>query len=137
MTRIDQVPSSSAVSSAGGVSSSFPGQNGQGRSSSRSPLASRGATCRQQITEGNLIPNIDRAWGEIGYFQVGDNPGRNEPGTGEINYNRVFRHIHAKGFTGIVGMEHGLSQGGKQGERAVIDAYRKADDFSGEALMLA
>ncbi len=83
----------------------------------------------QQIQEGNLIPNIDKAWDEIAYFQVGDNPGRNEPTTGEINYRNVFRHIHRKGFTGIVGMEHGNSRGGKEGERAVIDAYRWADDF--------
>jgi len=84
----------------------------------------------QQISEGNLIPNMDRAWDEIAYFQVGDNPGRNEPGTGEINYRNVFRHVHGKGFRGIVGMEHGKSRRGAEGEQAVIDAYRAADDFS-------
>jgi hydroxypyruvate isomerase len=83
----------------------------------------------QQITEGNLIPNIDAAWPEIAYFQVGDNPGRREPTTGEINYRNVFRHIHGKGYTGIVGMEHGNSKPGREGERAVIDAYRVSDDF--------
>lgn len=83
----------------------------------------------QQITEGNLIPNIDRAWEEIAYFQLGDNPGRNEPYTGEINYKNVFKHIHEKGFDGIVGMEHGNSIDGKEGEQAVIDSYRKADSF--------
>ena len=84
----------------------------------------------QQITEGNLIPNIDTAWDEIAYFQVGDNPGRNEPGTGEINYRNVFKHIHGKGFTGIVGMEHGNSVRGRDGERAVIDAYVEADSWT-------
>lgn len=83
----------------------------------------------QQITEGNLIPNIDLAWDEIAYFQVGDNPGRAEPGTGEINYRNIFKHIHDKGYTGIVGMEHGASGDGRAGERAVIDAYRAADSF--------
>ena len=83
----------------------------------------------QQITEGNLIPNIDLAWDEIAYFQVGDNPGRKEPTTGEINYRNVFRHLHAKGFEGIVGMEHGNSKPGKEGERAVIDAYVQSDAF--------
>ncbi len=83
----------------------------------------------QQITEGNLIPNIDTAWDEIAYFQVGDNPGRKEPTTGEINYYNVFKHIHAKGFQGIVGMEHGNSMPGKDGEMAVIEAYRKSDAF--------
>ncbi len=83
----------------------------------------------QQITEGNLIPNIDRCWDEIGYFQAGDNPGRKEPGTGEINYRNVFRHVHSKGFDGVVGMEHGNSKGGEEGDRAVIQAYREADSF--------
>ena len=84
----------------------------------------------QQITEGNLIPNINAAWNEIAYFQAGDNPGRNEPGTGEINFRNVFKHIHAKGFTGVVGMEHGNSQRGRDGERAVIDAYIAADGWT-------
>ncbi len=83
----------------------------------------------QQITEGNLIPNIDRAWSEIAYFQVGDNPGRNEPTTGEINYRNVFKHIHEKGFSGIVGMEHGNARPGREGERALIEAYRWCDSF--------
>ncbi|MGL4512143.1 MAG: hydroxypyruvate isomerase family protein [Lacipirellulaceae bacterium] len=83
----------------------------------------------QQIQEGNLIPNIDLAWSEVAYFQCGDNPGRNEPGTGEVNYRNVFRHLHSKGFEGVMGMEHGNSQGGEAGDQAVIDAYRAADSF--------
>jgi hydroxypyruvate isomerase len=83
----------------------------------------------QQIQEGNLIPNMDLAWDEIGYFQSGDNPGRNEPGTGEINYRNVFKHIHSKGFDGVIGMEHGKSIGGKEGEEALVASYRAADDF--------
>ena len=81
----------------------------------------------QQITEGNLIPNIDAAWGEVAYFQIGDNPGRKEPGTGEVNWGNVFRHIHGKGYKGILGMEHGNSMPGKEGEQAVINAYVAAD----------
>lgn len=83
----------------------------------------------QQITEGNLIPNINLAWDEIAYFQVGDNPGRKEPTSGEINYKNVFKHIHGKGFKGIIGMEHGNSMEGAKGEQAVIDAYRQVDRF--------
>ena len=83
----------------------------------------------QQITEGNLIPNMNAAWDEVAYIQVGDNPGRREPGTGEINYRNIFRHIHSKGFTGVVGMEHGNSRQGREGERAVIDAYVAADSW--------
>jgi hydroxypyruvate isomerase len=81
----------------------------------------------QQIAGGNLIPNIDKAWSEIAYLQVGDTPGRNEPGTGEIDYATIFRHLSEKGWTGVIGMEHGNSAGGAEGERAVIDAYRACD----------
>jgi hydroxypyruvate isomerase len=82
-----------------------------------------------QIQSGNLIPNIDLCWEEVAYIQTGDNPGRKEPGTGEINYRNVFKHIHAKGFEGVIGMEHGKSIDGKEGEAALVAAYRAADDF--------
>ncbi len=83
----------------------------------------------QQITEGNLIPNIDRAWSEIGAFHVGDNPGRKEPGTGEINYLNIFKHIYNKGYDGVLCMEHGRSIKGVEGEKGLIEAYRKVDNF--------
>jgi hydroxypyruvate isomerase len=83
----------------------------------------------QQITEGNLIPNINRAWDAIAAFHIGDNPGRNEPGTGEINYLNVFKHIHSKGYDGVLCMEHRRSKSGKEGELAVINAYRQVDNF--------
>lgn len=82
-----------------------------------------------QRNRGHLIPLMDQTWSEIAYIQIGDNPGRREPGTGEINYRNIFKHIHEKGFTGILGMEHGNSMPGKAGEDAVIAAYRAADDF--------
>jgi len=83
----------------------------------------------QQIQEGNLIPNIEACWNEIAYFQIGDNPGRNEPTTGEINYNNIFKFIHKKGFNGVMGMEHGNSLPDKDGELAVINAYKTVDAF--------
>ena len=83
----------------------------------------------QQIQEGNLLPNINKCWEEIAYFQIGDNPGRKEPNTGEINYKNIFKYIHNRGFDGILGMEHGNSKNGKDGENAVIEAYRTVDNF--------
>lgn len=80
-----------------------------------------------QRNEGDLIKNIDQTWGEIAYFQVGDNPGRKEPTTGEINYKNLFKHIHGKGYRGVVGMEHGVSLPGKEGEDRLIAAYREVD----------
>jgi len=82
-----------------------------------------------QRNEGNIIANIDKVWDEIGYFQIGDNPGRKEPGTGEMNYKNIFKHIYEKGYKGILGMEHGNSIAGKEGEVALIKAYRDADSF--------
>ncbi len=83
----------------------------------------------QQIQEGNLIPNIEKCWDEIGYFQIGDNPGRKEPTTGEINYKNIFKYIHSRGFDGVMGMEHGNSRPDKAGETAVINAYKSVDSF--------
>jgi hydroxypyruvate isomerase len=83
----------------------------------------------QQITEGNIIPNIDAAWSEIAAFHLGDNPGRNEPGTGEINFQSIFKHLSEKGYNGVLCMEHGRSIKGKEGELALIQAYRKVDSF--------
>ena len=81
----------------------------------------------QQITEGCLIPNMDAAWDEIAYFQVGDVPGRKEPTTGEINYKNVFQHIWDKGYRGIIGMEHGQSDSTKKGDEKLISSYRSVD----------
>jgi hydroxypyruvate isomerase len=82
-----------------------------------------------QRNEGNIIANIDKVWEETGYFQIGDNPGRKEPGTGEMNYKNVFKHIYNKGYKGILGMEHGNAKPGKEGEMELIKAYREADGF--------
>ena len=83
----------------------------------------------QQIQEGNLIPNIEASWNEIAYFQIGDNPGRNEPTTGEINYKNIFKYIYDKGFNGVLGMEHGNSLKGLEGELKLINSYKKVDNF--------
>ena len=83
----------------------------------------------QQITEGNIIQNIDYAYAETGYFQIGDVPGRKEPTTGEMNYRNIFKHIYNKGFQGVLGMEHGNFLPGREGEAALIRAYREVDGF--------
>jgi len=79
--------------------------------------------------EGNMINNIKLTWDEIAYFQIGDNPGRNEPTTGEVNYKNIFKFLHEKGYKGVLGMEHGNSRPGKEGEQRVIEAYRESDNF--------
>ena len=83
----------------------------------------------QQISECNIIPNIDMCWDYIGAFHIGDNPGRKEPTTGEINYKNIFKHIYNKGYKGVLCCEHGKSIPGKEGELAFINAYREVDSF--------
>ena len=82
-----------------------------------------------QRNDGDLIKTIERCWDEIAYFQIGDNPGRNEPGTGEVNYKNIFKYIYDRGYKGIMGMEHGNAKPGKEGELALIKAYRDSDSF--------
>ena len=80
-----------------------------------------------QIEEGNVLPVLDYTWDEIAYLQIGDTPGRNEPTSGEINFVNVLQHVHDKGYRGFMGMEHGSSQPGKEGDLAVLKAYRSID----------
>ncbi len=81
----------------------------------------------EQITAGNIINTFDQCRDEIAYLQSGDNPGRKEPGTGEMNYTNIFRHIAAASRDFVIGMEHGNSIPGKEGELALIKAYRAVD----------
>jgi hydroxypyruvate isomerase len=83
----------------------------------------------QQITEGNLIHNIDTAWSQIGAFHVGDVPGRMQPTTGEINYKNIFKHLYEKKYDGVLCMEHGVNKEGREGEQARINAYLECDSF--------
>lgn len=82
-----------------------------------------------QKNEGHIIQNMNYTWNEIAYIQIGDNPGRNEPTSGEVNYKNIFKMIYQKEFKGILGMEHGNSKPGKEGEIAVIEAYKLSDSF--------
>jgi hydroxypyruvate isomerase len=82
-----------------------------------------------QRNTGNIIRNIDLTYSEIAYFQIGNNPGRNEPTTGEMDYKNIFKHIYEKGYRGVLGMEHGNARPGKEGEMALIQAYRESDRF--------
>lgn len=87
----------------------------------------------EQIQSGNLIPALETCWSEIAYLQFGDNPGRKEPGTGEINYATIVRWLRAKAYAGVIGMEHGNSIAGRAGEDRLIAAYRSIDRQGGEA----
>ena len=81
----------------------------------------------EQIQAGNLINTLQTCWDEIAYIQFGDNPGRKEPGSGEVNYRNVVRWLRAKKFAGVIGMEHGNSIEGRAGEDRLVAAYREID----------
>ena len=59
-----------------------------------------------QRTEGELAATLQRHLANIGHIQIADNPGRNEPGTGEINYAFLLRHLDALGWKGYIGCEY-------------------------------
>jgi hydroxypyruvate isomerase len=86
-----------------------------------------------QRNEGRITQHMDWTWEEIAYFQIGDEPGRKEPTTGEMNYRSLFKHIHdkakANNQTFIMGMEHGNFAKGKEGEAKLIEAYQWSDNF--------
>jgi len=84
-----------------------------------------------QQNQGSITASIDQTWNEIGYFQMGDVPGRLWPGTGEMNYLNIFKHVikkmQASGRDFIFGMEHGPWQPNKENERACIESYVAID----------
>ena len=59
-----------------------------------------------QVTEGNLMQTIQENFKRIAHIQLADNPGRNEPGTGEINFPNIFRFLDKMGYTGWIGCEY-------------------------------
>jgi hydroxypyruvate isomerase len=59
-----------------------------------------------QIMEGDLACTIEKNVGVIGHIQIADNPGRHEPGTGEINYPFLFSHLDRLGYAGWIGCEY-------------------------------
>jgi hydroxypyruvate isomerase len=59
-----------------------------------------------QIVEGDLAPTLEARLPRIGHVQIADTPGRHEPGTGEIDYRFLLRHLDRLGYGGWVGCEY-------------------------------
>ena len=68
-----------------------------------------------QIMEGNLAATIERLLPRIGHLQIADAPGRHEPGSGEINFDFLFRHVDAIGYSGWIGCEYNPARGTVEG----------------------
>ena len=75
----------------------------------------------------SVIENAEKVWDQVSYVQYGASPGRKEPGTGDIDYVALTKWIRDKGYTGIIGMEHGASKKGPEGLDALVAAYRRID----------
>ncbi len=75
-----------------------------------------------QITEGDLCGRLREGFSQVGYVQLADHPGRNEPGTGEIHYPRVLRELSELGYEGFVGLECSPRDGELQAARRVAAA---------------
>lgn len=84
----------------------------------------------QQALGGEDLPRlVTEIRDAIGYVQLADTPGRKEPGTGTLDFGRLFAALDNISYTGILGMEHGNAQPGRRGERAVINAYASIERF--------
>ncbi len=82
-----------------------------------------------QKNEGNLITNMDATWDEIDYIQIGDNPGRKEPTTGEINYKNVFKYLTERALKEFAVWNTVIPKREKKAKLKLIDAYVQVDDF--------
>jgi hydroxypyruvate isomerase len=76
-----------------------------------------------QVVQGDLLPGFIRLQSRIAHVQVADNPGRNEPGTGEINYTNIFKALDDAGYVGWVGAEYKPKAGTSAG-LGWMDAWR-------------
>jgi len=78
-----------------------------------------------QRMEGDIVTALDGHWDLISHIQIADVPGRNEPGTGEINYPFVLGHIDGKGYQGAVGLEYRPSTGRAEDSFGWLEDYRR------------
>ena len=78
-----------------------------------------------QRMEGELAATVHKHLSRIGHIQLADNPGRNEPGTGEINYPFLFAHLDRIGYTGWIGCEYKPAAGTEAGLGWLGDALER------------
>jgi hydroxypyruvate isomerase len=84
-------------------------------------------TSHVQIMDGDLLANLDAVWDEVALVQIADNPGRLEPGTGEINFANILRALKTRGYTGLIELEHGWSEPTRACEQRGIANLQRLD----------
>jgi len=80
-----------------------------------------------QAMDGDLLAHLDACWDATAIIQIADNPGRLEPGSGEINFATVLGHLHRRGFGGLVELEHHWSQSSREVEQRGVEYLRRLD----------
>lgn len=94
-------------------------------------------TFHMQAVEGNLLESLDLYWPEIAAVQLSDNPHRQSPGFGEINFVRILQVLAAKGYEGVIGVEARPLQDGLAEEQEAIALLREIDTAAGKAVAKA
>lgn len=84
-------------------------------------------TSHVQIMDGDVLENLRATWQAIEIIQLADNPGRGEPGSGELNFATILRAIRQLGYTGLVELEHGWTRPGREVEWQGIQHLRELD----------
>jgi hydroxypyruvate isomerase len=84
-------------------------------------------TAHVQVMDGDLLENLHAMWDAIAVVQIADNPGRLEPGTGELNFPNILRATHRLGYRGLVELEHDWSHPGSATEQRGLDYLRAMD----------
>lgn len=84
-------------------------------------------TSHVQVMDGDLLWHLEQAWDYTAIVQLADNPGRLEPGTGEINFESVLRMLVQRGYAGLVELEYGWRQPGLESESRGLANLRRLD----------
>ncbi len=84
-------------------------------------------TSHVQIMDGDILANLDACWDAVAVVQLADNPGRLEPGTGELNFPNILRVLASRGFDGLVELEHGWTAANAAVEARGIEWLRQVD----------
>lgn len=84
-------------------------------------------TAHVQAMDGDLLGNLDACWDALALVQIADNPGRLEPGSGELNFANILRFLHRRQYRGLVELEHDWSELSRDTEQRGIEFLRRLD----------
>ena len=84
-------------------------------------------TSHVQIMDGDVLENLRATWRAIEIIQLADNPGRGEPGSGELNFVNILREVQRQSYVGLVELEHGWTRPGRDAELHGIESLKEID----------